>query len=310
MKGIRFVPDNTKIDFIGFRKIAYVITALLVLGSIVLCFTKGLNFGIDFRGGYLLEARFAQAPDQSQLRHQLNQLGLGDIKLQGMENPKDILIRVERSKGTEPDDVTLNTIKKSLGDQVTYRRIETVGPKVSEDLMSGAFWSVVWAMAAMLIYIWFRFEWQFSVCGIFALLHDCIGVVGFYALTQMEFNETAIIAILTTAGYSINDTVVIYDRIRENLRKFKTTPLAEVINRSINETLSRTILTSGTTLLALFALYFFGGEVIANFGLPIIVGISMGAFSSICVAALLLLFFDIPRYKEEDGHKTKEPTQA
>lgn len=293
MKGIRFIPDNTSFDFVSFRFIAYGITALLVVGSIILTLTKGLNFGIDFRGGYLVEARFEQPADIAGLRHKLNQLKVGEVKLQSLENPRDVLIRIERSKGADPDEHTLTQVKSALGDKVSYRRIETVGPKVSGDLVNGAIWSVMWAMLAMLIYIWFRFEWQFSVCGIFALLHDCVGVIGFYALTQLEFNETAIIAILTTAGYSINDTVVIYDRIRENLRKQKVFDLKNIINKSINETLSRTILTSGTTLIALFALYLFGGEVIANFSLPIIVGISMGAFSSICVAALLLLFFDL-----------------
>lgn len=308
MKGIRFVPDNTNFDFVSFRFIAYGVTALLVVGSLILLLTKGLNLGIDFRGGYLVEARFESAVDTSALRHKLNQLKIGEVKLQALENPRDVLIRIEKSKGADPDDQTLAQVKTTLGDKVSYRRIETVGPKVSGDLIEGAVWSVIWAMVAMLIYIWIRFEWQFSLCGIFALLHDCIGVVGFYALTQAEFNETAIIAILTTAGYSINDTVVIYDRIRENLRKQKVFVLENIINKSINETLSRTILTSGTTLIALFALYLFGGEVIANFSLPIIVGISMGAFSSICVAALLLLFFDLTPKMSEDPQNPNSQT--
>ncbi len=295
MQGIRFLPSNPNFDFIGFRKLAYGLAATIVIGSLSAWLINGFNFGIDFRGGYLIEARFSQAVNLADTRAALSKIDVGDIKLQALEKPTDILIRAEQAKSGNTDAQIITTIKNALGKNVTYRRVETVGPKVSETLVEGAIWSVIWAMLAMLVYVWMRFEWQFSLCGIMALTHDCVGVLGFYAISGMEFNETAIIAILTTAGYSINDTVVIYDRIRENFRRFTKTATDKLVNQSINETLSRTILTSGTTLLALAALYVFGGEVIGTFSLPIIVGITLGTFSSICVSALLLLFFDIDR---------------
>lgn len=306
MQGLRFFPSNPNFDFIGFRNIAYGFTLFIVLGSLLAWLINGFNFGIDFRGGYLIEARFEKAVDLAKTRADLSKIDVGDIRLQALEKPTDVLIRAEQAKQGHTDEQIISSIKDALGDGVTYRRVETVGPKVSETLVEGAIWSVIWAMLAMLVYVWMRFEWQFSVCGIMALAHDCIGVLGFYAISGMEFNETAIIAILTTAGYSINDTVVIYDRIRENFRRFTKTPTDKLVNQSINETLSRTILTSGTTLLALAALYIFGGEVIGNFSLPIIVGISLGTFSSICVSALLLLFFEIDR----DHFVPKEETAA
>ncbi|USO01694.1 MAG: protein translocase subunit SecF [Alphaproteobacteria bacterium] len=309
MQGLRFFPSTPTIDFIGARKVAYGIALFVVLGAFAAWAVKGFNFGIDFRGGYLIEGRFTENVDLRDVREKLNTLDVGDVRLQALEKPTDILIRAEMAKSGFTDEQVIASIKSVLGKNVTYRRVETVGPKVSETLVQGAIWSVIWAMLAMLVYVWLRFEWQFSVCGILALMHDCIGVLGFYAISHMEFNETAIIAILTTAGYSINDTVVIYDRIRENFRRFTHTPMDKLVNQSINETLSRTMLTSGTTLLALAALYIFGGEVISNFSLPIIVGISLGTFSSICVSALLLLFFDIDRdhfvAKEGSSSRTK-----
>ncbi len=291
---ITLVPPGTKFDFVKRRFIAFFISTVIVLGSLGAFAIKGLNYGVDFKGGFLIEIRTPETADIGDLRAKLYQLDIGDVKLQEFGSDRDIVIRVERQPGDEnAQSLALGKIKAALGKEVNYRRVDTVGPKVSEELKKNGLMAIGFALVAMLAYIWLRFEWQFGVCAILALVHDCISIVGLYALTPLEFNETAIIAILTTAGYSINDTVVIYDRIRENLRKFKKEPMSQIINRSINDTLSRTILTSVTTLLALSALYFFGGNVIENFTLPIICGISVGTYSSVCLASLLLLYFKI-----------------
>lgn len=277
------------------------ISITIVVGSLGGFLINGLNYGIDFRGGFLIEVRTPEPTDLGVLRAQLSELRLGDVKLQSLDSDRDIMIRVERQKGDEKEQTqAISKIKAVLGDTVTYRRVDTVGPKVSEELKRNGLMAIAFALLAMLIYIWFRFEWQFGLCALIALTHDCISIIGLYAFVPMlEFNETAIIAILTTAGYSINDTVVIYDRVRENLRKYKKAPIAEVVNRSINDTLSRTVMTSLTTLLALFALYLFGGDVIATFSLPIIVGIAVGTYSSICLASLLLVYFKFGRDEQE-----------
>lgn len=303
MKGLQLVPYGTKIDFVGKRWIGYIVAIIIVLGTAVSLMTKGLNLGIDFRGGILMEIRTPQAPDLAKMRVQMNSLGLGDVKLQNFGSDRDIMLRVERQPGSdEAQGVAVNKIKASLGESVEYRRVETVGPKVSEDLINNGLWAIGFALVGMLVYIWFRFEWQFGVCGVTALVHDAIAVIGFYSLSGVEFSEGALAAVLTTVGYSINDTVVIYDRLRENLRKYKTTPMAEVMNLSMNETLSRTLLTSGTTILALVALYWLGGPVIEAFSLPILVGIVVGTLSSIFLSVTLLLNFDIRAHlqKKED----------
>jgi preprotein translocase subunit SecF len=293
------VPYNTKIDFVRQRFISMGVSAFISLASIVGLFTVGLNYGVDFKGGYLLEIRTEQPANLDELRTKLDSLGFGEVKLQEAGSPNDIMIRVEK-KETEggQQNETVQKIKAALGENVEYRRVETVGAKVSESLKKNGIYAVVFALLAMLVYIWFRYEWQYGLSGILALVHDCITVLGFYVFTGMEFNETAIIAILTTAGYSINDTVVIYDRIRENVRKFKKMSMMELINQSVNDTLSRTVLTSSTTLIALTALYFFGGRVIELFTLPMIVGIAIGTYSSIFVSSVLLIYFTPPRGEE------------
>ncbi len=288
--GLQLISYNTNYDIVGKKNIIFAILmaiSLLCIGSV---FIRGFNYGIDFKGGLLLEIRTKDATDIPKLRSDLSEVVRGEVTLQEFGSPNDVLIRVERQPGgDEAQVVALNKIKEKLGASVEYRRVETVGPKVSEDLIHNGIYAIMWALVAMLIYIWFRFEWQFGVCSVITLAHDAIIVLGLFSLFQFEFNETAIIAVLITVTYSINDTVVIYDRIRENLRKFKKMPLKELINRSINETLSRTILTSTTTFLSLLGLYFFGGPVIAAFSLPIIVGIVAGTISSITVSAPLLL---------------------
>jgi preprotein translocase SecF subunit len=300
-KGIRIFPKETKVNFVKLRFMTYLISSIFVFGSITTYFVKGLNYGIDFRGGIMMEIRTPEPADLSSMRSQIGTLGLGDIALQEYGSPQDLLIRVEQQKGGEKAQINaIQLIKDTLGTEIEYRRIESVGPKVGEELVSNSIQAILWALVAMLIYIWFRFEWQFGLCAIVALAHDAFTILGLYALFGLEFNLTAIVGILITIGYSINDTVVIYDRIRENLRKYKKKPVIDIINTSINETLTRTILTSSSTLLALFALYFFGGEVIANYSLPILVGVSVGTYSSIFLAAPLLLSFKLKVRKDED----------
>jgi len=301
MRGLQIVPYNTKIDFAGMRYPAYAISLLLICATFISLFMNGLNFGIDFKGGFLLEVRTEGKADLAELRGKLSVLNLGDIKLQEYGSERDVLIRIEKQSGGEKEQsVAIDRIREALGDSVEYRRTETVGAKVSADILENGMYALCFALVGMLIYVWFRFEWQFGLIGIVALMHDCIGVLGFYSLSGFEFNEQAFAAFLTTVGYSINDTVVIYDRLRENLRKYKKTPLREVINMSANDTLSRTILTSGTTAAALFVLYWLGGPVVENFSLPILVGVLIGTFSSIFISVNLLLTFGFTRRKSED----------
>lgn len=297
------IPYNTKIDFVGFRFLTFAICFVVILASLISFGVKGLNYGIDFRGGLILEVRLPQKPDVPVLRTQMEQLHLGEVSLQDFGKDNTLLIRLERpekqgEEGAQLQAKTLEKVKSVLGAGVDYRKVETIGPKVGNELIRNALTAIGLALLAMLFYITIRFEWQFAACAIAALAHDCIAMLGLFALSPLEFNENAIIAILITAGYSINDTIVIFDRIRENIRKYKKMNLGDLINKSLNETLSRTLLTASTTLLALFALYIWGGKVISTFTLPIIIGIAIGSFSSICLAAPLLLYLRLTRGEE------------
>lgn len=296
MRLISLVPINTKINFMRFRKTAAIFSLFLCVASAGIFFTKGLNFGIDFRGGILIEVRTEGPANMSQLRSSLSGLGLGEVQLQEFGQPTDVLIRIERQAGGEKAQlVAVEKAKKALGDKVDYRRTEFVGPKVGGELIEAGITAVLLALGAMLVYIWFRFEWQFGVGAVVALLHDVVLTIGVFALLGLEFNLSTVAAILTIAGYSINDTVVVYDRVRENLRKFKQMPLGELLNLSINATLSRTLLTSVTTLLALMALYLFGGEVLRGFSFAMIWGVVVGTYSSIFIAVPLLVYMNLRR---------------
>ncbi len=296
MRLLHLVPYTTNLNFMGFRFVTFIIAMIITLASLASLLTKGLNYGVDFRGGFILEVRMPQTPDVSSLRDKLSELHLGEVVLQQFGNDRDIIIKVERQEGNDSaQDNAIEKIKTTLGAGVDYRKIETVGPKVGGELVQNGLKAVAFALIAMLVYIAVRFEWQFALCAILALAHDCVAILGLFSLFPFEFNETAIIAILITAGYSINDTIVIFDRIRENIDRFKKQSLSEIINKSLNETLSRTTLTATTTLLALLALYFFGGKVISTFSLPIIIGIIIGSFSSICLAAPLLSYLKLNR---------------
>ena len=302
MKLLRIVPHTPSIDFTGRRIIAFVFSALLIGGSIGLFGGKGLNLGIDFLGGILIEAKTDGPADIGGLRKDLNGLGLGEVALQEFGAPDTVLIRVQKQDGDEKaQTAAIAKVKEELGARVVeYRRTEFVGPAVGAELQEAAIWAVLAAVGAILIYIWFRFEWQFGIGAVLALTHDVVTTIGLFALFQMEFNLATVAAILTIAGYSINDTVVVYDRVRENMRKYKKMEFPELFNLSINQTLSRTVLTSVTTLLALLALVIFGGEVIRGFSIALIWGVLVGTYSSVAIAVPLLLYMQPNRGDEEE----------
>ena len=291
MYKLNLVPQNTKINFVGYRRFSYPLSALLIVASIAVFLLQGLNFGIDFRGGVLIEVKTEGPADVVELRDRLGALGLGEIQVQEFGAPDDILIRVQQQDGSEEEQAAVIVqIKTALGDQVSeYRRTEFVGPTVGGELIESAIWAVVLAIGAILIYIWFRFEWQFGVGAVIALTHDVITTIGLFALTQLEFNLATVAAILTIAGYSINDTVVIYDRVREELRRYKKMDISELLNLAANRTLSRTFMTSFTTLIALIALAIFGGSIIRDFAFAMIWGVIIGTYSSVFVAVPVLL---------------------
>ena len=296
MRLISLIPTGTKIDFMRWRRIAGMASGVLATLSIVLFLGVGLNYGIDFRGGILVEIRTEGPADIGQLRSDLSNLNLGEVELQEFGEPTDVLIRIERQAGEEREQLkAVEVVKEALGPGVDYRRVEFVGPKVGAELIEAGITAVLLALAAMLIYIWFRFEWQFGVGAVIALMHDVILTIGVFSVLGLELNLSTVAAVLTIAGYSINDTVVIYDRVRENLRKYKTLPLDDLLNLSVNDTLSRTILTSVTTLLALLCLFFFGGQVIKGFSFAMIWGVIVGTYSSIWVAVPLLVYMKLKR---------------
>jgi preprotein translocase subunit SecF len=292
---IKLVPDNTKFDFVRWRMFWFFVTALYIVVSLGFVGFKGLNLGIDFKGGILMEVKTKGPANIDAMRTKLNGLDLGEVALQGFGAPNDVLIRVQRQEGgEEAQQKAVEKIKGALGDTVdTYRRTEFVGPKVGDELILGGIIAVVLSVLAIAAYVWFRFEWQFAVGAIVALAHDVIGTFGLFAITGLEFNLSSVAAILTIAGYSINDTVVIFDRVRENLRKYKTMGIGELINLSVNETLARTIMTSMTTFLSVLAIFMFGGPVIQGFSAAMIFGIVIGTYSTVYVASSILIYLGI-----------------
>ncbi|MEQ8965309.1 MAG: protein translocase subunit SecF [Azospirillaceae bacterium] len=310
MRPLRLIPSNTRIDFVGKHRIAFGLSGLLVVASILLTLVMGLNFGIDFRGGILMEVRTEQPADISQMRQSLTGIGLGEVSLQEFGTDRDVLIRIQRQEGEEEAQIAaIDRVKEILGDSVEYRRTEFVGPTVGQELIEAGTLAVVLAVGAILIYIWFRFEWQFGLCAVVALVHDVVSTIGLFALIQHEFNLATVAALLTIAGYSINDTVVVFDRVRENLRRYKKATLGEVLNRSINETLSRTVMTSVTTLIALVALYIFGGAVIRDFAFALIWGILIGTYSSVFIGVPILYYLNPRRTEEKAADAAPDPAQ-
>jgi len=295
---LKLVPDNTKIPFVSVRYIAIGFSLAVVIAAVVMIFVKGFNFGIDFKGGTVIEIETQKTADLTDLRTRLNALNIGEIQLQRFGDDRDVLIRVGTITGDVSDNAgekVVQKVKAELGNEVTYRRIESVGPQVSGELIRAATIAVLVSVFAMFAYIWFRFEWQFGLGAVVAIVHDVMATILVFSVFQLEFNLTTIAALLTIVGYSMNDTVVVYDRMRENLRKYKKMELGDLIDLSLNETLSRTLMTSTTTLLALLALFIFGGEVIRSFTFAMIFGILIGTYSSIYVAAPVLMAIGITR---------------
>lgn len=290
---IKRVPPTQNVNFMGMRRISMLLSAILVIASIAVMGVVGLNLGVDFRGGIVMEVR-TKAPeaDLSELRERMNALDLGDVSIQTFGSPNDVLISIQEQPGGEEEQAAaIEKTRSALDDLVEdYRRTEFVGPTVGEELQQAGIMATVLALGAMAAYIWFRFEWQFALAALIALVHDVVTTLGFFAVTQLDFNLGTVAAVLTIAGYSINDTVVTFDRVRETMRKYKKKRMDQVLNMAINRVLTRTILTSLTTLVALIALAAFGGPVIRSFTWGLIWGVVIGTYSSIFLAAPLLLY--------------------
>ncbi|MEZ5830423.1 MAG: protein translocase subunit SecF [Dongiaceae bacterium] len=301
-KPIHLVPPNTRINFMRNHKITFAISVILVLSSFGLLFTKGLNFGIDFAGGILMEVRAPQQPDLGDMRSRLGGLGLGEVSLQAFGTDNDVLIRLPQQEGGEEAQQTaISKVKAELGDKWDYRRTETVGPKVGSELVKNAVIAAGLAMLGIFGYVWIRYDWQFGLNALLAMFHDVITTLGLFSLLGLQFDLATVAAILTVAGYSVNDTVVIFDRIRYEMRRYKTMEMSDLINLSINETLSRTTVTSGLTLISVIALFLFGGEVLRGFAVALIWGIVVGTYSTICVASPLLLYANLRQSKIRGG---------
>ena len=297
MTAIRWIKKDLKIDFLKIKNIATILSIIAIISSLFFLVYKNLNFGIDFKGGTLIEIKKDNDLTISEIRNQLSELDIGDIQIQTFGSDDVILIRIENSSNlvANADMSTIEIIRPNLGDNITIQRTEIVGPKVSSELIQKGIIAIVIAVFLMLFYIWIRFEWQFSIGAVTALIHDVFITMGIFSLLQIEFNLSIIAALLTIIGYSMNDTVVVYDRIRENLRKYKQMNIYDLINQSLNETMSRTLLTSVTTLLALFSLYFLGGEVLRGFTLAMIIGVFIGTYSSVFIASQIVLYLNVKR---------------
>jgi preprotein translocase subunit SecF len=306
LPSMRIVPDDTKFDFIRFRRISFPISAVLSIFAITLYFTHGLNFGIDFRGGTLLEIQQKGGPaDIAQLRATLSGLGLGDVQLQLFGGPSDVLVRIAQQPGGDAEQqAAVQKVRQALGDAVEYRRVEVVGPRVSSELLAYGVGGLMLAIVGILMYLWFRFEWQFALGAMIANVHDIVLTIGFMSIAQIDFDLTSIAALLTILGYSLNDTVVIYDRIREMLRRYKKMSMTELLNVSINATLSRSIITHVTVTLALLALLLFGGKAIHSFTATMMFGVVLvGTYTSIFIAAPILIYLGVGTTRVEAREK-------
>ncbi len=298
---LRLVPDNTRIDFMGWRRAAFAFTLVVSVVSITSLGLRGLNLGLDFEGGLVVEARTSAPIDTGALRARLSALKLGDLSLQTFGDDREIMIRVHQLPGDPAAPKrTFQTIRDVLGPAYEIRRTDFIGPEVSGELLADGILASALAIALIAVYVWFRFEWQFGVAALLTTLHDVVATFGLFTVLQLEFDLKVVAAILTIAGYSINDTVVVFDRIRENLRRYKKMDLPVLINLSVNQTLTRTVLTSGTTMLVVLALLFFGGPVLRNFSAALAWGIVVGTYSSVFVASALLLYMPMPGMVEAD----------
>ncbi len=295
MKLLRLAPENTKFGFMRFRRVSYPFSAVLSIISVVLFLTVGMNFGIDFVGGTLIEVRADSGhADLAKLRHQTEAMNVGPVGVQGLGNPSDVAIRFGLQPGGDAaQDGAIARVKAALGEGYTVRQTSVVGPTVSGELVQSGTLGVVLAIVAVLCYLWFRFEWQFAVGAIIATMHDLLLTVGFFCITQLEFNTTSIAAILTIVGYSLNETVVVLDRIREMMRKYRKISTNELIDVSVNAVLPRTIMTATTVFLALLSLVVFGGEVIRSFSLAMMFGLFVATYSSIFICSPMLIYLGL-----------------
>jgi preprotein translocase subunit SecF len=312
MRRLRIVPDNTKFGFMRFRRWSFPFSALLSIVSVVTFLWLGMNVGIDFRGGTLLElkARTGTA-NIADMRARADALGFGEVELQEFGTPQDVLIRVRLQPGGEAaQQAVVAKMRATFEAQYEFRRVEAVGPRVAEELVQNGMLGVLVAIFAILVYLWFRFEWQFAVGAVVATLHDIVLTIGFFAIFQFSFDLTSIAAILTIIGYSLNDTVVVYDRIRELLRKYKKLPLDELLDLSINSTLTRTVTTSVTTILALVALGVFGGPAIESFCYAMLFGVIIGTYSSIFIAAPVLIYLGLQPGEGRELSTESQPDKA
>ncbi len=296
MRLLRIVPDNTNFDFIRFRRISFPISAVLSIVAIVLYFTHGLNFGIDFIGGTRMEVQSKSGPvDIAAMRSTLSQLGLGEIQLKEFGGADTVEIKIAQQPGGEQaQQAAVTKVREALGDGVDYRSVDVVGPRVSGELLHWGIIGIFVAIGAILMYLWFRFEWQFALGAMIANVHDIVLTIGFMSITQIDFDLTSIAALLTILGYSLNDTVVIYDRIREMLRRYKKMPMTDLLNVSINATLSRSVITHVTVLLALTALLLFGGQAIHSFTATMMFGAALvGTYTSVFIASPILIYLGV-----------------
>ena len=327
-RGIRIIPPDTHINFMRYHKITFAISVIMVVGSILLIAFKGLSYGVDFAGGILIEVAAQGPADLPKMRAQLADVGLGEVSLQEFGEPQNVLIRLQHQEYTEADrlaaleelkreqpstptdelerqsygradknaqEQAIKTVYATLGESYEHRRQEFVGPKVGGELIHDAVLASVLALVGIMIYVWFRYEWQFAVNCIVALFHDCITTVGLFSLLGLQFDLNIVAAVLTIAGFSVNDTVVIYDRIREELRRYKKMPLGDLLSMSINRTLSRTTMTSGLAFLSVLAIFLFGGEVLRGLSIALMWGIIVGTYSTIYVAAPMLIYMGLRR---------------
>ena len=302
MKIFSWMIKDTSIDFLGYRKIAYTITALLLIASVVGVAVRGFNYGIDFSGGVLIEVKSKNGPiDVDKVRNELDTLNLDELNLQSFGDARDeLMIRAQANNADEESQrLAVKQIKEMLDNDFTFERIESVGPQVGDELKLSGVLASVFAMMAISLYIWFRFEWKFAVGALIGLFHDLIITVGLVSIFHLDFSLTTIAAILTLAGYSVNDTVVTYDRVRENLQKYKKMPQYDLLNKSVNDIFSRTILTGITTFLASVALLVFGGDALRSFAFVITVGILIGTFSSIFICVPVINIFDLRATPDE-----------
>lgn len=315
MRLLRIVPDDTKFDFMRFRRISFPISAVLSIVAMLLFFLNGLNFGIDFVGGTLIEVQSKSGPaDLARMRTTLGALNLGDVQLQQFGGPTDVLIRIpQQPGGEEAQQQAIAKVRGALGDGVDYRRVEVVGPRVSTELLAYGTVGLMAAILGILIYLWFRFEWQFALGAMIANVHDLVLTIGFMSLVQIDFDLTSIAALLTILGYSLNDTVVIYDRIREMLRRYKKMSMADLLNISVNSTLSRSIITHVTVTLALLALFLFGPRAIHSFTSTMLFGVVLvGTYTSIFIAAPILIYLGVgtTRIEAENNPAAAKPAPA